>query len=690
MADPWLDYQQQKLPVPPAAPAGPWQEYQATAGPQSRMPPINPAREGGRLDRAVAGLKFSSEGVANYLEGRYGKGNVATDRDGSFYVKDKGEWIAFDSPSFNTKDLYDLSGLAVAAAPVAGAEAVAARFAAPLAKAVGGGILGGAAGSALQQTVAAATPGGDPMSGQARLTQLLLDAGAGGLGNLAGAGVSRLGSGVRNTYLTQTGQAATPAAQQGKAVSQYLGVPLTPGQTSQRTSLLTLEGALRRSPTKAADIMQQFDEQQLIAGRNRWNQLMDNISRNPANAEMLGNQVIKAFDDTLGAARKVRSQQARADFAAIDSAAGRAPVFQLGDTVKALDDLIARYETPGGGDATAGLARQLRGVRDALIDQQGTLRGRSAQEVQRLMEVYGEAAAGTGKVFSDIETAQQRRIAKQVMDALDQDVAMAANAAAPNSPLAAALQNARQNYRLNSQALEELRKSGIGQYLGLREHGAVTPELVAERVVGMKPSQMRQTFQLLDTADPELSGAAKRYALEKAMLAAEPSAERIADRLAQGAAPEGYSPARLLGELAKSPIIDALSPQEKFGLAQLNAAMQRLANRGGTEGSPTAPLGWAFDIAKNIATAGLAGDAVGAFKLATMVVAPKKLAEAITSPNSFKALRTLTLPKPGREALLGALATLGALDATRTGRTEDVRPFAMPPTPAASGTQGQR
>jgi hypothetical protein len=84
----------------------------------------------------------------------------------------------------------------------------------------------------------------------------------------------------------------------------------------------------------------------------------------------------------------------------------------------------------------------------------------------------------------------------------------------------------------------------------------------------------------------------------------------------------------------------------------------------------------------------MAGDVVGALKLAGSVFVPKRLAEAIVSPDSFKALRTLTLPKPGREALLGAMGTLGLLGAARSGEGEDVRPFATLPTAAMPQSQG--
>jgi hypothetical protein len=622
------------------------------------MAPLNMGREVGAGVRAVAGLKLSSEGKARFLETQYGPGNVHTTPKGEFYVKDQGQWIPVDSPDLNMTDAADLSGAAVAAAP--------AMMAGPVSIPTAMGL--GLVGSGIQQGLGAITPGGDPATESERLGQTALDVGGAGLGEVVGKAISRPWQAIKNTYAKQTGIAATPVAAEGKAVEAFLGTPLSPGQISQRRSLLTMEGALRRSPTKAGDIMADMDQRQLQAARDRWETLLAKMNANPQQADLYGGQVEQAFDKTVNNALKVARSTARRDFAVLDQAAGRQPLFNMQNTVSAVDELLARYDVPGAAtDASKGLVRQLGEVKEAIKS------GKSALEMQRLLESWGGAAKGSDRLFPDLGAAQERGIAKRVFGALQDDLA---TTAAVDPTVAGALKSARDNYRTNMAAVDELKKSSIGQYLGFREQGTISPEHVADRVAGMKPSQLKQTFNLLGKADPELAGATKRHLLERAMTVAEPNEEKIAQAVGVGQTPEAYSPARLLANLAKSPVLGVLDPNEKFALQMLNSSFARMANRAGTEGSPTHPLGEAAGLITNLVTFGFAGDAMGGMKLAARVMAPTKLAEIITDPTKTRALIDLIQPNAKREAVLTAASALGLMSQSRTG-DENVRPNAM-------------
>lgn len=642
-----------------------WQQApELSAGPPGGLAPLSSDREAPAGIRAMVGLKSSAEGKARLLESRYGVGNVAT-QDGEFYVKDGGQWMPLDSDRLNLRDAADLSGAAVAAVPAIAAAPFTGGMSLLTALAAQGGL--GLVGSALQQGVGAATPGGDPMSLGERAQQGALDAGAAVAGEAGGKALSRIWSGPRNAVVKQMGVADTPVAREGKAVESFLGTPLSPGQISQRRPLLTMEGALRRSPTKAGDIMAEMDARQLVAARGRWSDLLNRMHASPQQADLYGVRVQQAFDSAADSAKRVLDSAGKRDFAVLDTAAGQQPIFSLGSTAAVIDDLIARYDVPGAAtDATKGLVRQLNEAKQALA--QGP---KSAVTMQRLLSSWGAAASGSQRLFPDLADREQRGIAKRVFGALQDDL----NAAIPNDPaVAGALKTARDNYRANMQGIDDLRKSAIGQYLGFRDVDTIAPEQVADRIAGMKPSQLRQVFGLLGSADPDLAGATKRYLLERAMTAAEPSSERIAQAAGAGASAEAYSPARLLGNLAKSPVMEVLDRNERFSVQMLNSSFARLANRGGTEGSPTAPLLWAMDIAKNLMTAGLAGDAVGGLKMAGMIFGPSRLAEAIANPSQTMALKQLLAPNAKREAVLSSLGTLGLMNQVREGAVDDVRP----------------
>jgi hypothetical protein len=395
----------------------------------------------------------------------------------------------------------------------------------------------------------------------------------------------------------------------------------------------------------------------------------------------MGQRAAKAFDDTVGHAMNVLDKQGAQDFAFIDKAAGSNPVFPLQNTGAAINELITRYDVPGAmTDTTKGVVRQLSGLRDALI-RDGKPVPKSAAEMQRLLSSWGRGAQGAQTMFGELDKREATGIAKRVFGALNDDLDAVATSSGPDSAIGGALQKARNNYRQNFGAITELRKSAIGQYLGFREQGMITPEHIAERLAGMKPSALRQTFALIDTADPELAGTTKRFMLERAMDKAEPAVEKVAQATGSGVTPEAFSPATFVGELSKSPVFELLDPNEKLSVNMLNATMKRLANRAGTEGSPTGPLLWAKDIAVNLASALGGGDVMGALKVTGQLMGPGRMADIILSPRKTSALMQLTSPKLGREAAIAAATTLGLMSASRAGDEQDVRPFSglVPP-----------
>lgn len=698
MADPWLAYQRQTLSVPAGAQggdeAGPWQEFTASA---SAAPPerINPGREGTMLPRTLAGMKVTPEGRASFLEQWYGAGNVATDADGATYIRDpkRDEWFPFDAGQLNIRDAADLSGDAVAAAPVLGEVAVGARLGTSLVR----GLAAGGAGNAVQQGASAALPGDDGLDLAGRAGQLALGAAGGGAANLAGRGTARLVD-----LLRQPAKAAKAAwlglgdnavTREGKDLEAYLGEAMTPGQLSQRRGVLMAEGALRRSPTSAADIMAEHDARQLTAARRRFDDLTTRMSKSPADALLVGGRAMQAFDDTLEGALKVREAQAAADFAAIDSAAGRRPIVVPQATLKALDDLLAKYDVEGAaGDATKGLVRQLRDLRGAYVRQGpgGPLVvPKSAAELQRLLSSWGRAAEGGAVPFLDVANAEQRGIAKRIYGALMDDLDAAAAGTGHDAATAQALKLARENYRANSGAIDELRKTAIGQYLGIREAGTVSPEVLADKLLALKPQQLKQSLAMLDKADPELAGLVKRASMERAMLAARPSEDVVAEQVQSGMPirRDAFSPAKLLTGLRNSNVYAMLTPTERFEVDQLGRTLARLANRGGSEGSPTAPLQWAMGVVRDIGLAGMGGDPVAAARLLAGMFAPAKLAKAVADPAQRHALITLTSAKPQTKAAITALEALGIVPAVNAAARppEDVRP--SPPLDAALATR---
>lgn len=620
----------------------PWErEWSAPTG--EKAAPINMSREGGWTDRALAGLKMTEQGGVNFLKSKYGDRNVATASDGNVFIRDtdKGEWYPFDSDKLGWKDLADVSGEAVQMLPIMRATRMGTAAVAAL------------AGNAGRQGLSALMPGDDEMTASDRASSAGIDAALGG----AAQGVVNVGARVfdalrpRNVGARYVQRALdTPAGREGAQVEAYLGEQMMPGQASQSRSLLTMEGLLRRHPA-SADMIASKDESLLRAARARLDNALSRMSATGDRATA-GMRVRSAFDNTLNAALDVRRNQAAQDFGAVHAAAGRAPIFHMGGAVRAIDGLIEEFGTPGAGDAISTLVNQLRSVRNELS------RPLTAQNVQRLLEIYGRARRGSGQVFKDLDNAEQRRIAGLVFDAIEGDLDRVAQSLPPGN-VATSLQQARNNYRLNSQAINELEASTLGRYLGGADR---SPERIFEQMKNMQPSQAGETFRILQGADPGLADAVKRSVFEDALERAKPPAQRVEDQLTAGANPEGdWSPARFLSNLRGSWVWGQLNRNERFEFQMLASAMQRLANRAGTDGSPTAPLLFALDVAKSMGKSVVGLDPVGMAQMGTAALAPRVLAPLVATSRGRQALVTVMNTRPQTKAYQTAALTLVAL-----------------------------
>lgn len=658
---------------------------------------VDMSHEADPVTSALAGIKMTPQGVANFLEDRYGAGNVVTDKSGAFYVRPhpESQFIPLNKPGTSVSDFTGLIGEAIQMLPIGGAALATAKHGAKAF--IGANAAAGAIGNLQRQGASALLPGSEEMSLQDRMGSVAFDAALGG----ATAGAVRTGAALydrlrlRNIYARQAGATGpngqvTPYAAESDRIEQYLGEAFMPGQRSGTRGLLTLEGVARRHPGKAGDIIAAKDQRLLDAAMGNMENMLARWNKGGvADAETFGNRIQSNFDQALKAALNIRQGQAVKDFRVLDTAVARRAVFPVNSTWNALDDLVKEYDIEGAaGDATKSMVRQLRGLRDAVSGQNGSVRKKSALEMQRLLSSWGRHAAGITKPFDKIDAAEQKRIAARVFGALSDDLDAAASAPGTlagiinrgqEAQAAQALKLARDNYRLNSQAIDEIRKTTIGQYLGNRRPEQITPELVAQFVERMKPSQMRQTMRILQTADPDLVDATKAHLLQGLIDKSLPADEAVQAALGAGAKVEAWSPARFLTEARKSSISEILTPAEKYEMSLLAGGMKRLANRAGTEGSPTAPLMWGYEIVKGLGSAAAGLDMISTARILGSVLAPQKFAEAITNDKKRKALMTLTLTKPSTKAAMQSLAALGALHFTEANEG-DVRTMQPPST----------
>lgn len=509
--------------------------------------------------------------------------------------------------------------------------------------------------------------------------------------------------------------AKSPMAAESEQLSQDLGQTYTPGQATGSKGLLTIEGLVRRHPV-SADTMADFDAKQMDRSVTNLVQNLDQLHANPSGPEATGNLVSKAFDDVVSKAVTVRRATAKADFGAVDDlvasekgrlfdqaqqkhdadvqsilqkrqsdlAASRASANKQaakGGAVMApqvdmtklpepptlaqkigviapknlsaeIDNIVNTFGAPGGGDASAALVARAKRLKASLPKDGGML---GATESQRLLQIYGDAARGTGAIFKDLDTGQQRMIAGRLKDALLKDMDEAVDNGGLSGKIATALKTARDNYRSNSKAIDDLGDSVLGRMFGSGYQKA--PERVAQAMRNMQPSELRQSLGILNKADPQTSQSVKRFLVEDAMSAAGSNPKSGAPQPRIGGE-DVFSAPKFLTAIRKSPVWGSFTPVERQGMETAVRDLERVAYRGGTDGSPTAPLLFAWEVAKAMGGGALALNPTQIAKIAASVLVPNKIAKVITTPEGQRALRTVRLAKPNTPAALAATSAL--------------------------------
>lgn len=657
--------------------------YKAALNPTQRTitpttPDDSPDRTTGAdfMTRLGASFKMTPSGKLEFMKHAYGDGNVMQDEKGEFLFRnDKRErWKQFDEKGVTLADLADFGGDApgLVLSTLGGAAGTAV---APGPGSVAGAAGGAALGDIVKQGISGVLPGSDQMSLGERALSTGIDAALGAGSQFLGNKAMALRDLVRPHNIvanSATKAENTLYAAEGAQLSASTGIPLSFAQETGSRAGTTVEGMARRNPV-SADSFATFDRLQTGKAVERIKGIMDDIHSSEVGDVNLGQSAQRSFDNLWDRLISQRRGAAARDFGAVDKLSNGSRVIPTTNTQSAIDDLIKEMDVPGGGDATAALVNRLKSVKSQLggiprsdqkvllVDAEGKpliTQGppeklMTAEELNRLLQIYGKAASGNATIFQDLDKAQQRFVAGRIHNALTQDMDAAASSGIADQQVAGALKQARDNYAKNSAALGTVEESIIGRYFGNVSYER-TPERIADAITRMKPTEIRSTLGILKTSDPEITDKTARYFLEKALDAAAPPPSA-----AQGGAVK-FTASRFLSALP-----DDATQQVLFGgrpaqgeLAKVAKVLERVADRP-MEGSPTAPLMMAWDLAKGLFTlnpTALAGIPVS-------ILAPRAIARAALTPQGRQALITVSRTgKPTTEALHAAqyLAALNA------------------------------
>ncbi len=531
--------------------------------------------------------------------------------------------------------------------------------------------------AALQALPSAALPGGG-----ANL--------AGRVGGAVGAGLGgQLGSDIGGPLGAMIGSVAggmaggTAGAQRGipkppseaAAASKRSGIPLTLGQETGSPSLRFTENRLREL-FPSAGTAEKDSIRQISAGMDAVDRLATKMSgRVPAGQEAgaykeaLGRQLSQTFDATVSKLNQARKTQADADFGEVRRIAGEKPVIKFQNVLEELNQIIAENKGVASGDAKK-IAKQAETIRKAISEAPAPTKigyaGAGYQpgahapvpkvqtigNAMKTRSAWGDAAARTGNIFTDIDPNLNQRMAKRLFGAVNKDFEAAGNG---TGDIARALKSANQNYAKASRSLEVLQENALSKILGrdivddLGIGGTAStqaPEKLAQRFLAMQPSEARVVTAILKKHAPGVLDDAKATVLRNAL------------EESRGTVPGGpeMSFAKFRTQIGKvAPKLKEMgfSAKEIADIKDVTDTMARAGDKLGANPSKTAAAASLGSIG-TLALTGHVGAAAGA------MLTPYVLGKALLTPEGRNLLRTVATATDGakRAAAVGALRAM--------------------------------
>ena len=528
MSGPWERYQRAE---------GPWQRYQSRSTVQDLSEgfgsgvvssAIGAAQLGSKVLQSTPGAQLAATAYTKLKElgmpesqvleaigGLFRSADAVTEGIGRL-SRDKFESGAGQSTAGK---IGNIAGQIAATAPVG----MLGKLAAPLGglkAAASAGALTGAAGAALQPVL-------DTEFGPGKLSQVLAGAATGGV---AGGGLYGLGQVVERalpsnalaTVLNTTAGSAkrAPFAREGEALANRTGVELTPAAITGSKAQTMAENAARQSIFSrdlafAADQKVAAQTDKYITG------ILGRIRGASASSDDVGNLVQGAVKNAVAKLGASRDKIAQRDYGLVRQLAGNGPSpirpIALADR---LQSVVDEFDGVAAKDA-AEVARWAKGQLANLEP--------IANDLNKLIQTrrfWSQASAGKANIFDGVNPGLQRRVAAQMVQAIDDDLARAGDKL--GGPIGEALKQANANYRRYSQAIDAMERSPLGKLvgddiadeLGGMARNAIPGEKAFARIKGMEPSELGLTVKFLGKQNPGALAAVKRRYLEDALDAA--------------------------------------------------------------------------------------------------------------------------------------------------------------------------
>lgn len=662
-------------------------------GQQQAIPPLPP---GFQHEGAPSGWTVASDqtgGLENLLA-MYGRGvselgqgakQLALHAGGALGLADPSTVQAYDQQVSNDAELYNkdlgqkpggsvipMAAQIITSAPVGGVEMAAAKEALPLASAAARSAAVGAASGAIQ-------PVTEGNYGTTKALQTGLGAGIGaaaqpvlsGLGSLVEMALPSNATKAALNFAAKHEQKVNPEfVKDSERLADETGVMFSPAQVTGSKPGQMAENIARQS-IFSRGIANEGDRARIGQLKDYYDRTIGGISQSDASPEMVGNQVRAATNNIVKGLQDWRDKTAAEDFGAIRSMTKGQAAIQPENTNTLLQQIVADNDGIGtpGADALANFAKkQLSNVNPGAAATAGKLGTPEAAQaasmtapaqgnldkIMALRSYLSKVAGGQAKISGEN---QDRAIAAKLLGSLDQDIDSAGEQI--GGDLGGALKLANARYRESSQQIDSVKMSPIGKLLGQDVAGAMqagefntlAPEKVAERLYGMKGSEIRTVRGLLEQDQPQAWQAIKAGYLQNAMEQASKQAGSA------GANTSAFVPTKLVSALGDDPrrLQAIFDPVELSQVQNIIGAARRLGDSTGYNFSGTAPAGEALGLMNSLKEGAKQGLTAAALKTVGAAVSPvlgtRALARAMTDSQGRAALLQIQrLPQGSAQA----------------------------------------
>lgn len=413
----------------------------------------------------------------------------------------------------------------------------------------------------------------------------------------------------------------------GLALMDRTGIDFKLSQLSTDVKHEYLESVARLGE-KGERLARQIEVNQVIQSYKYWQrvkqklfpvQSINNRLADPDNVKF-GLSVKNTFDKLMGDLISQRANAATKDFALIDDLANQRPVIPLANFMKTVDELIAKNTMLGAGPKQRQLARELQRYREDFEIPSAT-----GAEIQNLLSLYGAASKGKEDIFKALKEASSKKPYRDLYGALKSDLDNAANG---NTEIAQALRSARDHYSLNSALIDDVRQSTIGALFGKTKPPKL--EEIQDTFYKMGPRTIRETMDILKSADPTLQRQLQRFWLERELQ----GATRRGDRDVFG-----FIAGKMIDMKNNRAFKAVFNDAESRKLIEdgIQAARRVVVNNKRTGGKTVARM-------KEFSGVLASRDKTFLARLGSEVFTPKVISKAMLDPEGIKALNLLTKP----------------------------------------------